>query len=143
MKILTRTGATIAGALMMAGCAAPYSEAPLATNFPTTSQEKLQAAAHWDAVATDLAKEILTALPTPLTGNLYVSARQESPFTQAMKEQLTTAMVRSGYPVAKQPEGLSGLRSIPKSWNFRKAVHKTNGSVFPPHWSPARGRCAR
>jgi hypothetical protein len=109
MKILTRTGATIAGALMMAGCAAPYSEAPLATNFPTTSQEKLQAAAHWDAVATDLAKEILTALPTPLTGNLYVSARQESPFTQAMKEQLTTAMVRSGYPVAKQPEGAIGV----------------------------------
>ena len=105
MKILTRTGATIAGALMMAGCAAPYSEAPLATNFPTTSQEKLQAAAHWDAISTDMAKEVTTALPSPLTGNLYVSTSQESPFTQAMKEQLTTAIVRSGYPVATRPEG--------------------------------------
>lgn len=105
MQTLTRTSTAVLAALAIAGCAAPYSEAPLATNFPTTQQEKLQAAAHWNAISTDMAKEVMTALPSPLTGNLYVETSQESPFSQAMKEQLTTAMVRGGYPVAKQPEG--------------------------------------
>lgn len=105
MKALTRTGAAVAGALMIAGCAAPYSEAPLATNFPTTQQEKLQAAAHWEAISADMAKEVTGQLPSPLSGNLYVDAPQDSAFTQAVKDQLITAMVRSGYPVATHPEG--------------------------------------
>lgn len=105
MQTLTRSSTAVLAALAIAGCAAPYSEAPLATNFPTTQQEKLQAVAHWNAISTDMAKEVMTALPSPLTGNLYVETNQESPFTQAVKEQLTTAMVRGGYPVATRPEG--------------------------------------
>lgn len=105
MQTLTRASTAVLAVLAMAGCAAPYSEAPLATNFPATQQEKLQAAAHWNAISTDMAEEVMTALPSPLTGNLYVETGQASPFTQVLKEQLTTAMVRSGYPVAKHPEG--------------------------------------
>lgn len=46
----------IVGSLVLTGCAAPYTETPLATNFPTSKQPKLQAAAHWNVIANDVAK---------------------------------------------------------------------------------------
>jgi len=105
MKLFMRAGTAILAALVVGGCAAPYSEAPQAINFPTSQQEKLQAAAHWEVVSTDLAREIMASLPTPLTGNLHVAIPGESsPFTEVMKEELITQLVRGGYPVAKSPD---------------------------------------
>ncbi len=105
MKMLKQTAVAVLGAVAIAGCAAPHSQAPLATNFPTTQQEKLQAAAHWEAISADIAREVMAALPTPLASNLYVHAGQESAFNRAVEDQLITAMVRGGYPVATRPEG--------------------------------------
>jgi phage major head subunit gpT-like protein len=105
MKTLNRTAAAVLGALAIAGCAAPHSQAPLATNFPTTQQEKLQAAAHWEVISADMAREVMAALPTPLASNLYVHTGQESAFNRAVEDQLITAMVRGGYSVATRPEG--------------------------------------
>ena len=34
----------IAGTMLLAGCAAPYTEAPTATNFEASKQHKLQSA---------------------------------------------------------------------------------------------------
>lgn len=105
MKPFMLAGAAIVAALVVGGCAAPYSEAPQATNFPASQQEKLQAAAHWEVVSKDLAREIMAALPTPLIGNLHVAVPGESsPFTEVMKEELITQLVRGGYPVARGPD---------------------------------------
>jgi hypothetical protein len=49
---------------LFAGCATPYSEAPLATNFPTSKQQKLQAAAHWNVIAGDVASRFRRASRT-------------------------------------------------------------------------------
>ena len=60
---------------MIAGCATPYSEAPLATNFPSSKQPKLQAAAHWNAIAGDVAKQLADHLKDRQP--LYVNRAQE------------------------------------------------------------------
>ena len=105
MKSLQNVSAAILGALIISGCAARHSEVPLATNFPTTKQEKLQAASHWEVITADMAKELSASLPTPLAGSLYVQATQDTPFNRAVKDQLVTSLVRSGHTVAKTPDG--------------------------------------
>lgn len=94
----------LAAALLAAGCAAPYTEAPLATNFPTTTQPKLQAAAHWTVIARDVARQLSIRMP----GREPIHIRQAaapSEFERAFTSQLITSLVGFGHPVMKQPEG--------------------------------------
>jgi hypothetical protein len=93
-----------ATALLASGCATPYSEAPLATNFPTSDQQKLQAAAHWNTIAADIARQL--AAMTPGKSPLYVrQPALRSPFERAIANQLTTSLLAAGHPVMKSPEG--------------------------------------
>lgn len=101
---LRRLIATIGCTTMLLGCAGPYSEAPLATNFPTTEQEKLQAAEHWNIIAKDVANHISSSMK----GNrpLYVfSPKGGSAFEKAFTNQLISALVANGQIVVKHPEG--------------------------------------
>ena len=89
---------------LMAGCAMPYSEAPLATNFPTSKQQKLQAAAHWNVIAGDVAKQISASLKTKPP--LYVNqATIKTPFDRAFSNQLISALITEGFVVLKEPKG--------------------------------------
>lgn len=88
----------------IAGCATTHSEAPLATNFPTTKQPKLQAAAHWNVIAGDVAKQVAASLKDRPA--LYVSqAREKSDFDRAFGNQLITALVAEGFAVRKDSAG--------------------------------------
>ncbi|CDG83407.1 putative uncharacterized protein [Janthinobacterium agaricidamnosum NBRC 102515 = DSM 9628] len=91
------------GALLMAGCAVPYSPAPLATNFPSSQQAKLQAAAHWHAITGHIEKELAPALQKSPNIPLYIEIPQATAFSQAVAGQLTTSLVNDGYVVAKSP----------------------------------------
>ncbi len=99
---MRKTSLTIAlSAVLVGGCATPYSKAPLATNFATIKQNKLQAGAHWQSIADDLAKTV-----TGKTGAakvIYLNAAASSAFTRAFHSQLLTALVNSGAQVAKSP----------------------------------------
>ena len=66
--------AALALAAILAGCATPYGEAPLAANFPTGKQPKLQAAAHWNVIAYDVAQQLAAGLKAkPTLPALYVN----------------------------------------------------------------------
>jgi hypothetical protein len=100
--------APLAGLLALAalasGCATPYSDAPLATNFETTKQRKLQTAAHWTTIAQDVAEQL--AGKVPQGSALFVSLpQQRTPFERAFAGQLTTSLIGAGYAVLKSPEG--------------------------------------
>lgn len=91
--------------LALAGCATPYSEVPVAKNFPTTSQEKLQAASHWGLIANDLSKKIQANMASKVDKNqpLYVSSKDTSPFNQAVVAELISSLVADGYLIVKHP----------------------------------------
>ena len=94
----------LAIAAMIAGCATPYSEAPLATNFPTSKQPKLQAAAHWNAIAGDVAKQLADNMKDKPP--LYVKHGQElTEFDYAFSNQLISALVAQGFVVQKNALG--------------------------------------
>lgn len=101
MKVHT-LGAAMVIAAMLAGCATPYSEAPLATNFPTTKQEKMQAAAHWNVIAKDVAAQISLKLAEQRP--LHVAQPTgKSAFERAFANQLISSLVADGQTVMKQP----------------------------------------
>ena len=89
---------------LLAACATPYSEVPLATNFPTSKQAKLQAAAHWNVIAGDVAKQISSGLKDkrPLFVN---QSSVRTAFDRAFTNDLISALVAEGYTVMKSPAG--------------------------------------
>ncbi len=101
-------GGAIALALLAAGCAAPYSETPLATNFPTSKQPKVQAAGHWAAIAQDVARQISRDLSD--SGPLHVQeSRAPSEFERAFSRQLVSALMAEGRSVSRSPDAAKVL----------------------------------
>lgn len=101
--------------LMLTGCALyPYTEAPIATNFHTTTQLKVQAGQHWQFIANDMADNLIASLLKGSTcvapsGNcpaLYVSQTMpQSAFGRAFHSQLISRLVNKGMKVASEAPG--------------------------------------
>lgn len=91
----------------LAGCATPYSEAPLATNFTTSKQPKVQAAAHWNVIANDVAKQLASSLKAKSASPvLYVNqATNKTDFDRVFSSQLISALLAEGCTVQKNPAG--------------------------------------
>lgn len=102
--MVKKIAAALGAALLTAGCATPYSEAPLATNFASSKQQKLQAASHWNLISRDVANRLSASLPkdAPVFVNQNI---ENTPFERAFTGQLITALVQAGHPVMKSPEG--------------------------------------
>lgn len=98
-----RGASALAAGLLLAGCAIPYSPAPVATNFSSTQQPKLQAAAHWGVIARHMATELVPTLKTAPSRSLYVEPLQSSTFSKGVKSHLVTALVNDGFVVVRNP----------------------------------------
>ncbi|UGQ48836.1 hypothetical protein [Massilia endophytica] len=98
--------ATLAAAAL-AGCAVPYSPVPVATNFPNSGQEKLQAAAHWDIIANDLEHKLAEKLRKQPPRPVYLAdpAATATPFQRALHTSLVSALVNDGFSVSRSPAG--------------------------------------
>ena len=110
-------GLALCASRLLSACTTPYSEAPVATNFPTSKQHKLQAGAHWDAIAKDAATTLVTSLRLgkgciaayPDCNQLVLRPpREVTPFSRAFHTLLTTSLVNQGvqmipYGSAPQP----------------------------------------
>lgn len=94
----------LAAAAALAGCATQYSEAPLAKNFPTISQQKAQSAAHWQLIAKDASAQIGTVIDKrPVHVPSPAGQEAKSDFNQAFHKQLVAALVNSGHQVMTKP----------------------------------------
>ncbi len=101
--------------LMLTGCALyPYTEAPIATNFQTTKQLKLQAGQHWQFIANDMADSLIASLlkgstcvaPAGNCPSIYVKpTNPQSAFGRAFHAQLISRLVNKGMNVATNAPG--------------------------------------
>ena len=110
----SRMALALCTGVLLTACATPYSETPTPTNFATSKQLKLQAGAHWNAIAQHAADSLMNSLKVgkgcvaaqPECNRVYVRApREASEFSQAFRSQFITALVNSGVAVAKNPGG--------------------------------------
>ena len=87
--------------LALTGCVTPYGEAPVAKNFPTANQEKLQTASHWGIISNNLSNKIQASMDGKVDKSqlLYVSAKRDSAFNQAVVAELISSLVANNYNV--------------------------------------------
>ncbi|MYM27930.1 hypothetical protein GTP58_06310 [Duganella sp. CY15W] len=101
-----KTAIALAAGILLAGCAARYTPTPLAANFPTTKQAKLQAAYHWGVIADNIEKRVVAELKKSPSRPVYINeAKDPNPFQRALAAQLTTSLVNDGYVVSRTPAG--------------------------------------
>lgn len=102
MNRFATSSLAIALAGTMIGCTPRYADVPAPTRFENSTQQKLQAAQHWQVIANHFAENIAEDLRR--TGNkqaLYVpTPGGEQAFVEGFRELLTTALVAQGLPVS-------------------------------------------
>jgi hypothetical protein len=105
--MLSKTASAIVAAAALAGCTAPpYSPTPLATNFPSAEQNKLQAAAHWAAIAKHLEKRLVEEMRKGPQRPYFIHENpQATPFQRALTTQIISSLVSDGYVVSRAPAG--------------------------------------
>lgn len=121
-------------AIFTVGCASKNLQYPSATMYPSSSQQKMQAAAHWNILAANEAK-LITA---KLSGNplIHISCKSSScagtnahssPFSEAYREFLTSHLVNDGAQVAIQNE--SGAYNL--EYHVQVVTHNDRGGLSP------------
>lgn len=87
-------------AIFLAGCTTQYSEVPRPTSFSVLKQKKLQAGAHWDVIANDVAEQLKNSIGKDEI--LFIARpQQDTEFTKAFYNQFLSALVNKGVRVSK------------------------------------------
>ncbi|MBP0047800.1 hypothetical protein H9C73_03550 [Marinobacterium sp. AK62] len=114
------------GSTLLAGCfATNTSQAPIATTYPISEQQKMQAAHHWDVLAQHQAEQLVQKFPGKA---LYIqSSKQPTPFSSAFDNLLTSQLVSAGAVVKTSPELAAKV-----SYKVQVVEHKDRGFVRAP-----------
>ena len=107
-------------AMGLGGCA---SQVPIASTYPYSTQQKMQAVHHWDVLATDAVGQLLQS-PAAL-GPIHVTRHADMPFDQAFHDLLITRLVDAGYTVLEQPR--SG--AVELSYHAQVVSHGGRGYI--------------
>lgn len=116
------------GSTLLAGCFATHtSQAPIATTYPISEQQKMQAAHHWDVLAQHQA-ELLSQQPLLKSQPLYIkSAEQPTPFSTAFDNLLTSQLVAKGAYVKTTP-----AQAAEVSYQVQVVEHGDRGYIRAP-----------
>ncbi len=124
-------------------------QAPLASGYPLSSQQKMQAMAHWDTLADTVAKNCARALEHFHPAGdvrVYVAPAPATPFGKSYREALLTRLVDYGVPVSFTPDGAAVLEFSVEAVTHRRTLTRTRSgrqSIAEPGFvqaKDARGR---
>jgi hypothetical protein len=110
---------------------------PVASSYPVTAQHKMQAAYHWDVLATDVVKRLkktldLTFPNAVVKPSLYIRtipAQEKSPFGKAFINLLITKLVQQGLVVLKDFPLGEGLII---EYDMQVVHHRDRRLTYPP-----------
>jgi hypothetical protein len=119
--------------ILCLGLGACMSQVPVPTTYPVTFQKKMQAAHHWDVLATDVANRLHDTLIG--TGeqqgrpvSLYVQQpRYNSEFGSAFHNLLITHLLERGFFMSESP-----MEGLPVSYDIQVVTHNDRGFIRPP-----------
>lgn len=132
--------------LILSGCFyANTSQAPIATTYPYTEQQRMQAAQHWEVLAQHEAEGILRServrfrdLHIPAQEHTFEHAYRGGEFERGFRTLLTSELVSRGGSVITQPQ----LRGATVNIDVEVVEHRDRGYVRPPLWY-LHGTCQR
>lgn len=89
--------------ICLSSCAKRYSEAPIATKFETTEQQKLQAAKHWEIISTEISNSLISDIYSKVGKHerILIEIKDKSTFTKALQWDLIKALTKKGFKVVK------------------------------------------
>ena len=116
------------GSTLLAGCFGTHtSQAPIATTYPISEQQKMQAAHHWDVLAQHQA-ELLTQNDLLKSQQLFIKgADQATPFSTAFDTLLTSQLVEKGAYVKTTPTQAAEI-----SYKVQVVKHSDRGYIRAP-----------
>ncbi|SMR77850.1 hypothetical protein [Marinobacterium sediminicola] len=116
------------GSTLLAGCFGTHtSQAPIATTYPISEQQKMQAAHHWDVLAQHQA-DLLTQNERLKNQPLFIkSPDQTTPFSRAFDTLLTSQLVAKGAYVKTSP-----TQAALVSYKVQVVEHKDRGYIRAP-----------
>ncbi len=116
------------GSTLLAGCFGTHtSQAPIATTYPISEQQKMQAAHHWDVLAQHQA-DLLTQNKLLKSQPLYINgADQATPFSTAFDTLLTSQLVAKGAYVKTTP-----AQAAQVSYKVQVVKHNDRGYIRAP-----------
>ncbi|WP_404471144.1 hypothetical protein LG301_10655 [Vreelandella venusta] len=135
LRFLRPVSVGLAG-LMLSGCFyANTSQAPVATTYPYTEQQRMQAAHHWEVLARHEANGILRServrfrdLHIPAKEHAYLSAYSGGEFERGFRTLLTSELVSRGGSVTTQPRAGGATIQI----DVEVVEHRDRGFIRPP-----------
>jgi len=86
----------LAGVLLLSGCSTKYRESPIATNFKTTQQHKLQSLHHWKVITDDIAKSVN---PNLKTVPIYLNLPSDTIFQKNFNDLLRDSLINKGFNI--------------------------------------------
>jgi len=116
------------GSTMLAGCFNTHtSQAPIATTYPISEQQKMQAAHHWDVLAEHQAdmliqNDLLKSQPLYIRGS-----DTTTPFSTAFDSLLTSQLVTKGAYVKASPDQAAEV-----SYKVQVVKHKDRENIRAP-----------
>ncbi|OQW95669.1 MAG: hypothetical protein BWK79_01610 [Beggiatoa sp. IS2] len=132
--------------LLLIGCT--HSPIPLATSYPISTQQKMQAAYHWDVLAKHLAERLKASVGTTFAGSptpppliVRVSKEQEkTPFGKTFYHLLVNKLVQQGMVVLTNSAGsgttyvdtLSYANNLVIDYDVQVIQHKDRRLTYPP-----------
>ncbi|WP_136064823.1 hypothetical protein [Modicisalibacter radicis] len=118
----------LGSSLLLSGCfVANTSQAPMATTYPYSEQQKMQAAHHWDVLAEYEAAGMLRS--TALRGrSLFINpTHADSTFAQSFGDLLTSQLVSNGALVRTDP-----INAAQVDYRVQLVEHKDRDFVRAP-----------
>ncbi|MFO1370876.1 MAG: hypothetical protein U1F42_00170 [Candidatus Competibacteraceae bacterium] len=117
--------------ILCLGLGACMSQVPVATTYPVTFQNKMQAAQHWDILAGDVAGRLRESLIGPAEQKrpvtLYVhQPKYDSTFGAAFHNLLITRLLENGFSMSENPAA-----GLPVTYNIQVVTHKDRGFIRP------------
>ncbi|MDR1709172.1 MAG: hypothetical protein LBS70_05580 [Candidatus Accumulibacter sp.] len=129
-----------ASAVLLAGCATHYADAPTPIRFEPSYQYKLTAADHWRRIADDFAGKLAEAVKQKGAGAavyVAINERGETPFVEGFRELLTTALTRQGWDVrTKSGDGV--LNASVRYSVYKFQPDRQHSGYYDGHYNDAR-----
>jgi hypothetical protein len=101
---MMRLGLAAVGLLSLVSCA----PVPLATSYPLSFQQKMQAVEHWQLLAEGLSNDLTNQIrlrPDLVNRPIFVAQKHRAGFPEAFENYLTTALANRQFMAARNPSG--------------------------------------
>ena len=108
--------------LALGACA---SQVPMPATYPISYQQKMQAAHHWNVLASDVVSQMSESVGT-LNRAIYVAeANAPTDFNQGFRNLLQTELLANGYTVTRAPVG----NAVTLEYDVQAITHNDRGYI--------------